>query len=100
MKITITANDGKLFHGEDFYKLEKEVIAYEDSLKAKEEVKRAKEKEEIKAFEEIKKEIQNLETMIKEFRLATGKMVYVHNCKDGIAVTRDYLPETFFRLID
>lgn len=99
MKITITAKDGKLFSGEDFYKLEKEVIAYEDELKAKEEVKRTKEKEEIKAFEEIKKEIKNLNTMIKEFNLATGKSISVYNLNGELFAARDLWPTSNFRSI-
>lgn len=97
--ITVTANDGKTFTGEDYYKLEKEVMAYEEGLKTKEEEKRAKEKEEIKAFEEIKKGIKNLNTMIKEFNLATGKSVSVYNLNGELFATRDFWNPSNFRSI-
>jgi hypothetical protein len=90
MKITITAKDGEVFKGEDYFELEKRVLSYEQDLdaKVKEAEKRAAEKQ--NAYNQILEETKTINTMIKEYNLATGEQLYAYATVNGeFAVVRE-----------
>lgn len=78
MEITIKAFDGKIFTGTtDIYSsLIKEVNEYEAKLRLKNEKEEALKKEQEKAFAEIENIIEQLNTSVKEFELATNKQTF------------------------
>jgi molecular chaperone GrpE (heat shock protein) len=74
--ITITASDGKKFEGNDYFALDKEVNAYEADLKLKKEKEEAAKSKSEKAFKEIIDIVEQLNTAINEYEMATGEQTY------------------------
>lgn len=101
MIITITANDGKVFKGDDYLKLVDECKAYESELA----LKKAKEEEERKAKAEKEKKLsqfratklkdinnvlQKAKTMVDEFEKETGhKLTYDIDLTTGNVVIKE-----------
>jgi hypothetical protein len=88
MNISITAKDGNVFKGENFYELERRVISYEAELdkKEKEEEKKLTEKE--KAYQEIKDAVKSLTVMMKEYELDTKDKLYICDYLGELEVER------------
>lgn len=95
MKIAITANDGKVFIGDDYYKLEKELNAHEANIKLKQqeelekkqkiEAERKKAEEaEVIFLKNINDDFNKLAASIKEYEKTTGrKVVYAFDGMSG-----------------
>lgn len=111
--IKLYAEDGKVFEGNDYASLEKEVNAYEDDLKLKKEKAEAERKareEKQKKLLQFRKEKLNdinakakeLSDMIKDYEEATNRSLYYTFSDDGLVVkerTRSYddLLNDFFK---
>jgi hypothetical protein len=74
--ITITASDGTKFEGTDYFALDKEVNAYEADLKLKKEKEEVAKSKSEKAFKEITGIVEQLNTAVKEYELATNEQTY------------------------